>query len=610
MKEITTVAGTLSCTTVNGVIRELRVKETVFNGFPGRLKLSDGLSAEVLWKADGDALACEFRVTRVSGSADDEGVVAYRFPYPQSQAELDVWTARDGFPMSLYDIGGREVIYGDICYGTLLPMASLYNKKRGIGITVARTPGRPGGRLSFRFDDYHQEGMDVIFSSLSIPKGETRSYDLLVFGHGPCWRPGLKQYIDRYPEYFTPVNPETWKCSSFIMTTAFFTEDACREFPADWAEIHNHFPKYGNYLPEEKTWKSVIRFDYPKDAEGRDVTLSREQIHKHIRDLHAAGTRAMFYVQCGGDGNLEWAEKEFPESIARDSVGYIFPTWNLCGFMNADPSTPFGKYLEKQLDGIMETYPELDGFFVDQLCYQAFDFAHPDGVSARLGRQVGEYGATIEKQFRRFAKKAHDQGKLILVNGAFDMDVSLGADGIMSEGSNPLFRTTRYACIRRPMLMHTFLDSEFEVEAMLRSAMLTGAGWSWGGTPSMDHPKIATPEMKELFRKYLPLVKTMFGAELVLEEDPVSCKPAPLAEADLFRSRENGHFLAPVLEKTGYLCSAVSVKLKPRTPVSSARIRTVNGNDWEPIDFTEENGELTFRMPEKFSAAVIELIPA
>lgn len=609
MEQVTTKSGNLACTTENGVIQELSVNGVVFNGFPGQLKLSPGLQAKVTWNADGEALICDIQATRVSGSADDEGCISYRFPYYKSQGRLEVWSAREGFPKTLYDIGGTELIYGDICYGTLLPMASLYNRKEKIGLTVARIPGRTGGRLSFRFDDYHQEGMSVIFSALSIPPGVTRSYKLIVFGHGPCWRPGLKQYIDRYPEYFTPVNPETWNCRSFIMSTAFFTEDACREYPADWAEIHNHFPHYGTYLPEENTWQSVIGHDFPKAAAGRDITLSREQIHKHIRDLHAAGTRAMLYVQCGGDGSIEWAEKTFPESIARDSAGHLYTTWIECCFMNGDPSTPFGKYLEKQLDGILKEYPELDGFFVDQLCYQAFDFAHPDGRSARLGRQAGEYGATIEKQFRRFAEKAHRQGKLILSNGAFDMDVSLGADAVMSEGANSLFRTTRYVCVRRPMLMYTPLTSEFAVEAMLRSAMLTGAGWAWGGTLAADHPKQATPEMKELYRKYLPLLETMFGAELVLSEDPVTCTPPSRAEADLFRSRENGHFLAPVLEKGGFLSAGITLKLRPGESVSSARIRTVHDDDWKPFDFTEKDGELTFKMPVNFSAAVIELLP-
>ena len=299
MEEFTVTAGELSCNVVNGLIQQLKVRGITFNGFPGRLNLSEGLTASIVWKTDGNALLCDIQVTRIAGTGEDEGRISYRIPYPANQSQLTVWSAREGFPKALYDVGGTELIYGDICYGTVLPMASLYNKKAGIGLTVARIPGRTGGRLSFRFDDYHQEGMDVVFSSLSIPPGKTRSYKLILFGHGPCWRPGLKQYIDRYPEYFYPVNQDTWNCRSFIMSTAFFTKDACREFPADWAEIHNHFPNYGTYLPEVEHWQSIIGHDYPKDAEGRDITLSRDQIRKHINDLHAAGTKALFYVQWG-----------------------------------------------------------------------------------------------------------------------------------------------------------------------------------------------------------------------------------------------------------------------------------------------------------------------
>ncbi|MPM67024.1 hypothetical protein SDC9_113940 [bioreactor metagenome] len=314
-------------------------------------------------------------------------------------------------------------------------------------------------------------------------------------------------------------------------------------------------------------------------------------------------------MQCGGDAANEWIEKTFPESIARDSEGHLYPTWIDCCFANGDPSTPFGHYIEQQLQQVLNVYPELDGIFVDQLCYQAFDYAHQDGLSAKNGCAVYEYGASLEKQFRKFAKALHDKNKLVLVNGAFDLECSLSADAIMSEGSDTIFATYRYLCIRRPMLIHEFPDNAFKAECMLRSALLTAAGWSLGGSPSTAYAKKVSSEAKKLYQQYLPLLEKLFGAEILLEENPLDWEPKPLAAAEIFRSRKDRRKIyVSVLQNTGSLHSEIVIKIKVKNKnIQKLCCMTVKDPEWRQLAFQIEDAWLKLVLPNNFSAALIEL---
>ena len=589
------------------VIDEIFVDGVKFNGFPGKCEVSPGVKYALAFGVENSCTFCDVTLTRVTGKAADGVSWSLLIPYPQEQAKLAVWCAREGYPKALFDIGGTKLYYGDVCYGTVIPMVSLYNREAGIGLSVAKAPGRIGGRLSFAFDDYHGDGMWVNVENLAVPAGKSVTFRLFFFGHEACWRPGLQQYIELFPEYFAPVAKSACDCRSFVMTTPFFKRETTLQLDSDWAEIHNHFPFYGNYMPQEASWQSVIGNDYPQDAAGRDITVDRAKIKNHIKDLKDAGVKSLLYVQCGGDADCKWVEKTFSESIARDSAGHNYPTWIGCCFANGD-GTPFGKFLDRQLDEIFEVYPEVDGFFVDQLCYQCVDYAHSDGKSAVGGREVYEYGASLEKKFRAFAEKAHRAGKIVLVNGPFDMDISKGADGIMSEGTSTIFETYRYLCVRRPMLVHEFPTDTVRTETMLRCCLLAAAGWSVGGTASCEKPLAWSDEVAGLYRQYLPLIKELFGSQILLTPDPVRCSPEALAQVEIFRcSKDEKEYFVPVISKSAAIYSGVDVSVKVPQKIKSARVMYVGSDSWQDIGFEEKDGRSVFKLHNGFNACLLKL---
>lgn len=596
MEKILTAAGLVCKLDESGCIVSIEIDGKEFSGFPGMLKSFDGIRTTPVWSVDGDALKCVMRLERVSGSDSDEAGFRFRIPYAQKQTSMMVWLPREGFPKNTYELGGNAFAYGDVCFGVTLPMAALYIPSSDIGLTVARVPGRTGGRLSFRFDDYHSEGMYLEYTNLEVRSGEPVEITFLLKSHGGCWRPGLQWYADRFRECFEPPNPEVWKCRSFMMTNPFFEDGALDEFVPDWAEVHNHFPYYGDYFPQEKEWKSIIEHDYPADVDGRELICSEDLIRKHLLDLKAKNIKPLIYLQCSGDASIPWAEKHFPEDIARNSVGDMFATWINCCFMNYDKSTEAGKFLRSQFDRMLETYPEIEGIFVDQLCYQTFDFNKSDGRSIKNNCRVYEYGKSIEDNFVEFADKIHAQNKFVLVNGPFDMDVACEADAMMSEGTSSIFESYRYMAIRKPMLIHEFPTDPYNTEMMLRNALVSASGWSFGGTPSCARPMAWSSRVRELYNLYLPLINELFGSKILLTANPLSCKPQLAVKAEIFRSPDENQYFVPILTEKTLHSGELTVTIRIGKEVKSAELKKLGSEEWENISFEKIDDAISIKI--------------
>lgn len=510
----------------NGAIERININGRDFNTYPGRIRTSPGVELRVEWKNCGDYWHAQFRITRISGRREDGAEVRFRIPYMDVQYRMKVWAARENFPKNLFELCGTDLAYGDVCYGTVLPMVTLLNPTEKIGLTIARKPGRPGGTLSFFFDSYHSDGMDIHLAKLAVPPGETVEQDFYFFGHENCWRPGLRQYIELFPECFAPPLSavKEWG-GAFAITNPALEPDFAPEFRPDWVEVHNHFPHYGEYAPETPAWESVILHDYPEERGSGDYTMSRERINAHIAKLHRDRIRAMLYIQVSGDCSNWFAEKNFPESIAREINGKIMPTWKECCFLNADPSLPFGKHINAMIDRFIGAYPEIDGVFLDQLCYQTMDYAHSDGKSADDGREIYEYGASYDAHVKKLADILHRQGKAILANGPFDLSAASQVDAVMAEGCSGISNTLKYLCVDKPMLVHDYTADVTQVEKALRNALLAGAGWSYGGSSRAVKLPEMSEEVADTFRQYLPLVKAVFNRRLYLDADPIELSP-------------------------------------------------------------------------------------
>ncbi|MBU0714131.1 MAG: hypothetical protein KJ964_02085 [Verrucomicrobia bacterium] len=475
------------------------------------------------WMALEDCLSWRVEVSLKKGCLARSIQVKQLFPYPYPQYKLNVWSANERFPCSLDKLGGLHLYYGDVCYGTLIPAVSLYDKGLKLGITLAKPFDLKIPRLAFCFKDYHSDGLEIETSCLRLAEGCPAITEVLIRPHEDCWRPGLAWLYARYPEYFNPPNPAVHNIEGGFMITNPFTEkrfvESAGKYKVKWAEIHNHFPYYGNYAPEEKEWESVIAHDYPEvPPHGK---TSRKLINDHIDDLHKNGIKGLLYFQCAGDAYIPYAENNFTDAIARDCAGKIIPTWKECCFADASPGTSFGKHLGRQIDKFVNDYPEIDGVFLDQLCYQAVDTAHDDGITAYENKPAAMFGHSYLANLKKLSEILHGQGKIVWANGPFNIEIQKDIDGMMSEGTSGICKSFQYLCLSKPLLVHTYPDSPENVETMFKYCLLAGASYSIGGSSTVPVPPGISPDIQKLFDAYIPLVEKLYGRTWLLEPDPL-----------------------------------------------------------------------------------------
>ncbi len=588
-----------------GAIDRIAIDGRNFNAYPGRIWTSPGVELQAEWENCGKFYRCRFRITRTAGRREDGAEVRFRIPYVEVQYRMKVWAARDGYPKNLVEICGTDLAYGDVCYGTVLPLVSLLNPTEKIGLTIARKPGRPGGSLSFFFDSYHSDGMDIHLAKLAVSPGETVEQEFYFFGHSDCWRPGLKQYIELFPECFAPpfAAIRQWG-GAYGITNPSQVPDFDPEFRPDWVEVHNHFPYYGEYAPETPTWESVILHDYPELIGTGDYTFSRARINEHIAHLHRNHVRAMLYIQVNGDGFIPFAEKSFPESIAHEINGKNMPTWKECCFLNGDPSLPFGKHIDAMIDRFIAAYKDIDGVFLDQLCYQAFDYSHSDGRSADDGREIYEYGASYDVHVKKLADILHGQGKAILANGPFDLGASRYVDAVMAEGCSGISNTLKYLCIDKPMLVHSYTADVTQTEKGLRNCLLSGAGWSYGGSSRESKLPEMSAEVVDTFRNYLPLVKSVFNHRIYLDADPIKLSPAePDVVYEVFDLPEGKGCIVSLIQTGSRLHP--HAELRCDLPgVTKVEKMFLGETEFTPVSGTEA----VVKLPDNFRAAVVKFV--
>ena len=587
-----------------GQLSGIRIGGELFNGSHGGVLVPKGVEwSQAVTATEDGGISWKIRLREHAGEGLRSGFLKVRIPYPHSTNGLMVWSAGIRFPEPLCNLGGTMLHYGGVTNGTVIPIVSLYDPNRNLGMTVAKPLARRGGRFGFRFGANPEDGLEVVFSDFALKPHDELEFELLLCGHVGCWRPGLRWFADRYPEFFLPPNPEVWRHhGAFAITSPFTTPETVTRLEGHsvrWSELHNHFPHYGCYAPESEEWDSVVLHDYPELRGEIPSRISPGLIREHIRRLHRSHILAMMYIQCTGDGLIPWAESTFPESIARDASGKPYPTWRECCFVNADPSTPFGQYLDAQIDRFLKRYAEIDGVFIDQLCYHSMDFAHSDGYTCVDGRPAYQFGLSYTHNIEKVTSSIHGQGKLAWGNGPFDVEIARYLDGMMSEGTTEISQGFKYLCIRKPLLVHTYPTDELKAEAMLRNCLLAGASWSVGGSSTLRNPPEQTPGIRRLFQEYLPLIEPLLEAEMCLEANPVTLPQGYRGEVFCKRGTGDLHYISLVGES-----EAEHLEITVHLPHgASALYRGNKDGQWQRLAFAGD----VLRLENRSSAYLIVL---
>lgn len=573
---------------VEGRVRGRRlILRKIFRGAPWTLHETYAAEPEAIhWTAEvvldrGDCRSC---------------AVSYRVPWPMPLYPVSFWSARDGMPSAPHRFAEIALEYGEITSGILMPALSCYLKEPSVGLLLTmpfdfRTP-------RFRFvSAYREPDLQATFDWLALAPGRPARTSLLLCATPGDWRPALGWLYERFKEYFEPRSTLIRQLWGGHVSGGFNVSlEAARQMAAlglKWHEVHAHFPAYGNYHPEGvKAWRSG---HYREDPTMITAVLVRQT----IRNLHRAGAAALLYLQVSGDGDAQRLDRAFDRDRIRDIYGEPHSAWPGTYLMNSDPALSFGKDMARQIKGIVARYPEMDGIFLDQPCYNFLDTAHDDGLTAVNNRPGYMTGFNYFPHLERLSTLLHPR-KAIIGNAPFGVGILKYIDGCMAEGSTWLCDHLQYYGLAKPLFFLEYDTARGRIENMFQQCLIHACGFT-------SYP--AARPSKDLFDKYLPLLTRLYPRRWVFDVDPLRLPNA--FRGGIYRSPD-GSLLASVVGGAPRLSGrksrdhTIHVQTRDIEQVRRVTLQPVGGSA-KAIPFHRENNAIQFDVPRHTVAAVAEL---
>lgn len=463
-------------------------------------------------------------------------------------------------------------------WGNVRQMA-FYNPEQNYGLHVSAPADFHSGIVYYRFD---KDGMHLLNTDQYLSSDHPVEWKLYLLPVPGCYRPGMEWFFKKYREYFEPENKAVMELTgSFGLTNPLSTDatlDHMQKFGAEFTELHNHFPKYGDWLTEDDEWECVVTHDYP-ELPPPPGKISRKKIHEFIQRAHDRNIKVLYYLQCSGDCFLPYAKETFPDSIAINRKGVYHPCWRECCMCNSSKDTSFGKHIAQIIEDLPATYPDIDGVFIDQLCYPVEDLAHSDGQTAINNKPAANLDSTYYDNVDRVAELMHKEHKIVWGNGSFDLKVQRHVDGLMAEGSVGVSEFQKYYCLVKPLLVHQYPRSVHQVELIFGFALRAGAWlYSIGASSSVyDLPPIE-PEVAEVFHRCAPMLEVLRKRTVCFEPHPLKM-PSGVA-GDVFISEDGKEYIITAVTVAAPYENAVEeeltieVDLKDVSGTSSAVYRT------------------------------------
>lgn len=559
-----------------------------FHGAPWVLEETYRCGDEVLlWEAQLRLETGEFRSCAIS----------WNLPWPQPSYPVSFWAARENMPSAPHRYAEVALEYGEITSGILLPALACYRADQDLGLLLSmpfdfRTP-----RLRFR-SGYRELDLRTEFDWMALAPGRPARAQLMLHGIPGDWRPALGWLYQRYPEYFEPRSRLIGKLWGGHISGGFDVADEAAgrmaELGMAWHEIHAHFPAYGDYHPEHlDSWLSG-------HARNNSTRISVAMIRETIKTLHRHQIGAFPYIQVSGDGDSEKLAPAMASSRLRDRRGEYSSAWPGTYLMNSDPSLPFGADISRQISGMVARYPEMDGVFLDQPCYNFLDTAHDDGITAVDNRPAYMTGFNYYPHLEKLSQLLHPD-KAIIANAPFSIGIMKYIDGFMAEGSSWLCDHLQYYGIgSKPQFFLMYKYDDASLELMFQKALLYGAGFA-------SYP--AAYPSKDLFDAYRPVLARLYRRRWIFDSSPLQL-PAGL-QGQIYRG-ENGNLLVSLvrnmarLRRAGQQDGSVRIATADCLQVRQAVLHGPAVASRE-LPFGREKGAIQVGIPSDMVAGLLEL---
>ena len=464
--------------------------------------------------------------------------------------------------------------------------AAFFDPQQDYGLHISAPGDFHSGIIFFRYDN---AGLHLIDTDQYLSSDHPVIWKLYLLPVPGCYRPGMEWFLNKHREYFEPENKAVMELTgSFGLTNPLSTDgtlDYMQKFGAEFTELHNHFPKYGDWLTEDDEWECVVTHDYP-ELPPPPGKISRKKIHEFIQRAHDRNIKVLYYIQCSGDCFLPYAREKFADAIAINREGVYHPCWRECCMCNSSKDTTFGKHIAQIIEDLPATYPDIDGVFIDQLCYPVEDLAHSDGQTAINNKPAANLDSTYYANVERLAELMHRDNKIVWGNGSFDLQIQHHVDGLMAEGSTGASEFLKYFCLVKPLLVHQYPRSVHQVELVFSFALRAGAWlYSIGASSSIYDFSSIPPEVAEVFHRCAPMLETLRKRKYCFEPHPVNF-PAGVA-GDVFISENSKEYIVTAVTVDAPYENAVEqeltieLDLKDLSDNSKACYRTPFSDGWQ-----------------------------
>ena len=433
-----------------------------------------------------------------------------------------------------------------------MPMVALYHPEEDQGMTFFSDFEIPMQRMSVTCDHAHDPTMlKIARTHLRIESNGLVETSIHVGTHEGDWRPGLKLVRDKFPDFFFTKNPEMKELfGPFIFSTSIPPEEYVRHWKEEGVkavEVHYTYPFLCKFVPTEEAFVRAMddvwacaKLDSdpnvpPHDASYDEIKAyldktalrdgSVEAIRSYLRVLKKHGLKSFMYFQPSEPWE-RFARKYFSDCLVRDIHGEDEPVWYENIVANPFPEGEFGRYIAEQFKQLLDLYPEMDGIFMDEACYDQLDFAHDDGFSIENGRPAYRMGYAICKLTQQLCKMARERGKMIWWNGPYQVEIAREADGMMAEGGGMQGESIQYLTIgNKPTCCLVYNERQLKrnlVLGLLPTAPSFAVTGIYRLVQEMPRDPQVDPESVELHRRYRPLFEHLKGKTWVLTPRPLS----------------------------------------------------------------------------------------
>ena len=553
---------------------------------------------------------------------------SYLLPLPRG---FYFWAPDGGAPRLLDGTFEKRLIYGlggEGVRGIAIPLISVF-KPGGPSFSLAVPLEISAVRVIFSIEpSLLPEGVSasrgecdwlrITFDLAGAGGGRSLETGLWLYAHPDDWRPALRQFAEKYREYFDPVRRTAGgegilsRIEPPQVNTAFLTNLQRREIRL--ARLSWNFFRSGEWVPpqavrfDDFTWTSQADTAYPSIS----VALVRSAIDNLLQFKLRPVLQATFNGSCGA----EVADNRFADDLALDERKKPRTGEEGEMLMYAGPSSPFGLAMIENQRRMLELYPQAEGYFFTDWASTGLDFGHDDSLTVIHGRPAYRLAANRLGVGRTLVTLVNQAKKMVIASTPSNVAECRGLDAICitSPDAGALSRVA-YLGLWRPLLADTDARerlSHVEAEEWLKEELIQGV------IPA----DLELGEEATLARAYRPLFLSLRGREWLLEPHVLETSTGLLGQAFSIpaeaRSGEQDVLVCLVQPglRLGEEVQRSGMRVRLRLPASTEYVRAVwtpaARNAWPvPVNIVREGEEdeqqLTIALPPFGPAGVLRL---